>query len=60
VITAEGVAEFDLQSPKFLALLVELGLLSVAVLLFAGLLSVAVLLFALAIFLIRRAPARVD
>jgi len=49
VITAEGVAEFDLQSPKFLALLAELGLL-----------SVAVLLFALAIFFIRRAPARVD
>ena len=46
VLTAEGVAELDPQNPKFLALLAELGLL-----------SVVVALFALAIFLIRRSRA---
>ena len=35
VITAEGAAKANLEDPGFLALLAELGLLSVAVLLFA-------------------------
>jgi uncharacterized membrane protein (DUF373 family) len=43
VLTAEGVAEVSLSSPRFLALLAELGSL-----------AVAVLLFAWAIYLIRR------
>ncbi len=43
VITAEGVADASLDNPRFAAILVELGLL-----------SIAVLLFALAIFFIRR------
>jgi len=46
VLTAEGVAEVSLSSPRFLALLAELGSL-----------ALAVLLFAWAIFLIRRSRA---
>jgi len=46
VLTAEGVAEVSLKSPRFLALLAELASL-----------AVAVLLFAWAIYLIRRSRA---